>query len=405
LKRPGFKTRGICVTATLFIGLLPATAQQADTVPPAPASPTPPAQGVPPTPLIKLDDHPRSASKDQMNLITPNRDHPAPVAPPPGSPLPQMEWDANGGLTIARAKESFSDLSLKGSDLVAQEPVFGSREEYPTFIRELWQLRWRPNDPIDFYIILPRNVKKPPVVLYLYGFPSDTDRFKDNGYCTRVVQNGAAAIGFVSALTGQRYTNRPFSHWFISELPESLASTVHDVQMILNQLKTRQDLDLTRIGMYGQGSGGAIAILAAAADPRIQALDLLDPWGDWPDWFAKSDAFPTDQRPTYVTPEFQKKLEPLEPVRYLPELKDRKIRIQFVKQNGEPENAVKKLESAAPPAAQISHFETGHDLFEAYSGGRLFAWLAAELHAHPTDPIQASTQPVAVTAPQTEHKQ
>ena len=36
------------------------------------------------------------------------------------------------------------------------------------------------------------------------------------------------------------------------------------------------------------GSGAAIAILAAAIDPRLKALDLVDPWGDWPDWLAKS---------------------------------------------------------------------------------------------------------------------
>jgi hypothetical protein len=407
LKCRDFKTCAICVTATFVFGLLPATPQETNPAPPATAPPTAPkpsSQAPPPVPLIKLDDGPRNLPQDQMKLINPNRDHPAPAEPPPGSPLPQMDWDANGGLTVARAKESFSNLTLEGSDLVAQEPLFGGREETPTYIRELWQLKWRPNDPIDFYIILPRNVKKPPVILYLYGFPSDTDRFKDDGYCTRVVRNGAAAIGFVSALTGQRYNFRPFSHWFVSELPESLAATVHDVQMILNQLKTRQDLDLTRIGMFGQGSGGAIAILAAAADTRIQVLDLLDPWGDWPDWFAKSDAFPEDQRATYLKPDFQQKLEPLEPAHYLPQLKDRKIRIQFVKQYGEPENAVKRLEAAAPATAQVNHFETGHDLFEAYSGGRLFTWIDTELHAHPGDPVQASTQPAKATVSPKEHK-
>src|ERR1035441_1223230 len=49
----------------------------------------------------------------------------------------------------------------------------------------------------------------------------------------------------------------------------SLALTVHDVQMVLNYLETRGDLDMSRVGMFGQGSGGAIAVLAAAADSRI----------------------------------------------------------------------------------------------------------------------------------------
>jgi acetyl esterase/lipase len=71
--------------------------------------------------------------------------------------------------------------------------------------------------------------------------------------------------------------------WFVSELQEALATSTHDVQMVLNYLAKRGDLDMSRIGMFGQGSGGAIAILSAAADSRIVALDVLDPWGDWPD--------------------------------------------------------------------------------------------------------------------------
>jgi len=45
---------------------------------------------------------------------------------------------------------------------------------------------------------------------------------------------------------------------------------------------TRGDIDMDHVGMWADGSGAAIAILAASVDPRIKALDLLDPWGDWP---------------------------------------------------------------------------------------------------------------------------
>ena len=76
--------------------------------------------------------------------------------------------------------------------------------------------------------------------------------------------------------------------WFVSQLQESIAASAHDVQMILNYLAMRGDLDMDHVGMFGDGSGASIAILAAAVDPRIKASDLLDPWGDWPDWIAKS---------------------------------------------------------------------------------------------------------------------
>src|ERR1700734_1539970 len=134
-------------------------------------------------------------------------------------------------------------------------------------------------DPIDLYIIRPKGIAKAPLILYLYSYPSETDRFRNNEYCARLTKDGFAAIGFVSALTGQRYANRPMKEWFVSELQESLGSSVHDVQMILNYLSTRDDLDMSRVGMFGVGSGGTIAILAAAVDPRIKAIDVIDPWG------------------------------------------------------------------------------------------------------------------------------
>jgi len=70
--------------------------------------------------------------------------------------------------------------------------------------------------------------------------------------------------------------------------------------MILNYLEKRGDLDMDRVGMFGQGSGGAIAVLAAQADTRIKVLDLLNPWGDWPDWLKNSPHVPEDERAAYL---------------------------------------------------------------------------------------------------------
>jgi hypothetical protein len=386
------------IAAICAIVLSAAHGQQSNAAQPATqsaASPSPnaqtsssPAVAPPPPPLIHLDQQRHANVQDSMKLMDPVQGHSA----PPNQPhfqMPEMVTDEHGNLKVARAHESFSNLTLEGSELTPQDPVFGSREVMPTFIRELWQLKWRPNDPLDLYIILPRNVVRPPVSLYLYGFPDDTDRFKDDRYCERVTRNGVAVVGFVSALTGQRYSNRPFKEWFVSELPESLASSVHDVQLILNQLEDREDLDMSRVGMYGQGSGGAIAILAASVDKRIQAVDVLDPWGDWPDWFAKANEFPEKERATYLTSDFQKNLEPLDPVKALQALGDRKLRIQFNNDNGEPDEAVKKLQAAAPAHAEIHRFSSGQEMYNSFSGGRIFSWMAEQLHATAPQPLNA----------------
>ena len=83
-----------------------------------------------------------------------------------------------------------------------------------------------------------RSVKNPPVIIYLYSFPQDTDRFKDNAWCTTVTSGGYAAVGFVSERTGHRMEHRPVKEWFVSEFRESLGASTHDVQMILNYLQS-----------------------------------------------------------------------------------------------------------------------------------------------------------------------
>jgi len=272
--------------------------------------------------------------------------------------------------------EDWSSLSLAGSHLQAQPPVFGGKADEPQFTRELLQMNWRQGDPIDLYVIRPKGVAKPPVVLYLYSYPSETDRFRDDGYCERITAQGFAAVGFVSALDGHRYHSRPMKEWFVSELQEALGSTVHDVQMILNFLASRDDLDLTKVGMFGEGSGGTIAILAATADPRIKVLDLLDPWGDWPDWMRDSNIIPENERPNYLKPEFLQRVAGLDPVKWLPQLQDRRIRIQQVMDDRTtPKVAKERIDSAAPTTATVLRYDDEMRLFEAASGGRIFEWI------------------------------
>jgi hypothetical protein len=237
-------------------------------------------------------------------------------------------------------------------------------------------MQWRPNDPLDLFVVRPKGVTKPPVIIYLYSFPQDTDRFKDNVWCTTVTSGGFAAVGFVSALTGHRMEHRAVKDWFVSELQESLGASAHDVQMILNYLETRNDLDMEHVGMFGQGSGGAIAILASAADSRIKVLDLLTPWGDWPDWLAKSNIVPEDERAKYLTPDFLARAEALDPIQWLPKIKAQSLRIQNIRQEPQiPDEAEEKMEAAAPEMAEINKFGDSAALFPKVTGGRLLDWM------------------------------
>lgn len=281
-------------------------------------------------------------------------------------------------------KEDFSSPSLSASSLKAVAPLAAYVSDYDTYTVELLQVQWRWGDPLDLYVVKPKGIKKPPVILYLYNWPADTDRFKNKTWQNEVTKDGFAAVGFVSALTGQRYHDRPVKQWFISELQECLAVSAHDVQMVLNYLATRDDLDMSRVGMFGQGSGASIGILASAVDPRIKVLDTIDPWGDWPVWMAKSPVVPEEERADYVKPEFLKKTAVLEPVDWLPKVQAKKFRLQdAIFEPNTPKEAKEKLRAAVPKGDALVIYKTPEDFNTVIRATKALDWLHNELRALP----------------------
>jgi hypothetical protein len=291
--------------------------------------------------------------------------------------------------------EDWTTPSLSTSHLKPILPVGMVDDTNPGYTVQLLQLQWRWGDPLDLYVMKPKGVAKPPVILYLFSYPQDTDIFKDKGFQNAVTKDGFAAVGFVSALTGHRDHDRPWREWFVSELQECLATSSHDVQMILNYLTARGDLDMSRVGMFAQGSGGSIAILASAVDPRIKVLDVLDPWGDWPTWTKTSPFLKDEERPAYTTPEFLKKVEGLDPVQWLPRVQAKKFRLQdAVFEKKTPKAAKEKMWAAVPPGAALTFYQTEAEFNSAFQKGSVnLDWMEHELRMLPEAPATAASAP------------
>jgi hypothetical protein len=79
--------------------------------------------------------------------------------------------------------EDWTKLSIKDLGLQPNPPLPGGIIDRPQFTRELVRLQWRKSDPVDIYISMPKGVKKPRVVLYLYGYPSDASRLTADDWC------------------------------------------------------------------------------------------------------------------------------------------------------------------------------------------------------------------------------
>jgi acetyl esterase/lipase len=304
---------------------------------------------------------------------------PAPAAAPAASATPDEP-------AVTVTKEDWTHLPVDAANFKLLAPALGAMEEKDKFTREFIQLGWRDGDPVEVYVILPKGVTNPPVVLYLYGYHENLDRFKNDEYCERLTAGGYAAVGFEPALGIDRIrSGRPMKDWFVSELQEALGSSVHDVQMVLNYLDTRHDLDLNRVGIFGRGSGGAIAILAAATDSRLKVVDTLNPWGDWSDWLAKSSIIPEAERPSYLKPEFLDKVKSLEPMDWMPKVKASAVRLQFIGGDTSiPPTAADRMAEAASHQKifTVTRYKDAQDLYQQNDGGKLYDWIKARLRTN-----------------------
>lgn len=297
--------------------------------------------------------------------------------------------DRESPVTGVKIAENWKALDDIHTGLEPRPPIVVERDEEHEFVREFIRLQWRPADPIDLWLMRPKISGKAPIVLYLYSYTDDADRFRDNGWCKRATADGFAAVGFVSALTGQRYHNRPMKQWFVSELEEALGSTAHDVQLIINYLASREDLDSERIGMFGMGSGATIAILSAQVDPRIKALDLLDPWGDWPDWLSDSPVVSEDERARYTTDAFLNNVITLDPITVLPALKTQRIRLQQTLTDPlTPQRTKERIAGSLPNSSQLVRYANPEEHLKAWQQGGLSGWLKQQLRPQPQAPAR-----------------
>ena len=285
---------------------------------------------------------------------------------------------------LNEAVEDLTSPTLEKTHLIPDRPLIGFVDEKSGYSVSEIRLQWRLGDPIDLWLMRPINVKNPPVILYIYGYPSDTDIFKDPDWQELVTRGGFAAAGFVTSLTGHRYHDIEWSKWFLSELQQCLSESSHDVQMALNYLASRGDLDMNRVGVFGQLSGATVGILASAADPRIKVLDTLDPWGDWPTWMEKSPFVPKDERPNYVKPEFLAKAATLETLDWMPKVQAKKFRLQQrITEHETPWPSKQKLKTAIPAGATYTFYQTAGEFDEAVGKdeSKSLDWIKAQLQS------------------------
>jgi len=187
-------------------------------------------------------------------------------------------------------------------------------------------------------------------------------------------------VGLVGAVTGHRTRYRLMKEWFVSDMAEALASTTHDVQLILDYLAKRGDFDMEHVALFGTGSGGAVAILASAADERIKVLDVLAPWGDWPNWLKETKIVTDEERAKYLTPEFLEQVAPLDPANWLGKIRATQVRIVDIRGNkAMPDKAQESLEAAAPERALLDEYGNGRAFLAQQPSLAVLDWVKFQM--------------------------
>jgi hypothetical protein len=161
--------------------------------------------------------------------------------------------------------------------------------------------------------------------------------------------------------------------------------------MVLDYLGSRNDLDMRRVGVFSQGSGASIAVLASAVDSRIKVLDTIDPWGDWPTWMTQSSFVPEEERARYVKPEFLKNVATLEPIDWLRRVQAKRFRLQDATfESKTPSAAKQKLREAVPAKGAVVIYKTPEEFNTVIRSKTELEWIQHELRALPDETQQNS---------------
>lgn len=114
-------------------------------------------------------------------------------------------------------------------------------------------------------LLLPEGKGPHPVVVLAHGWGSSKDSPRNRALAEALVTIGLAAFAFDFTGHGQS-EGRPEQ-----STPEQ---QVDDLRAALSLLDTLDDVDVERVGVAGSSSGAAVALLAAAGNPRVRALAL-----------------------------------------------------------------------------------------------------------------------------------
>jgi predicted esterase len=155
---------------------------------------------------------------------------------------------------------------------------------------------------------------------------------------------------------------------------ENSIDEVKELRRAFDLLRAQKNVDPQRIALVGHDFGAMYGVLAVTGSkPAAVALQAFAPsFGDW--FLYNQRQLSLDQRQRVID-----RLAPLDPIRYLPQLGQTPVLLQFAdKDFYVPREKAETLHAAAQGPKQILWYESGHGLNDLASRDRQ-AWLIKTL--------------------------
>ncbi len=121
------------------------------------------------------------------------------------------------------------------------------------------------HETINGVLYLPDTKSPSPLILHLNGMPGLEPENEGERFAKDLVENGFAYYAF--DYTGVRNSTGIFEYYYSQE----------NINRILSHLVHHPKIDPTRIAIFGESFGGAMAISHTARDSRIRCLAIRSP--------------------------------------------------------------------------------------------------------------------------------
>ncbi len=203
---------------------------------------------------------------------------------------------------------------------------------------------------------LPVAGKRPyPVILFLHGLGdnknADYMQFGDRAFA----QAGYAVFRIDYALHGERkdpdFTRFDLRKPYPFTTRNAIVQTVFDLRRAVDFLRTRSELDTSRLGYMGISLGGITGAIFCGVDSRVKVAVLALAGGGWKLLFGFH----------MVSPKIQNLLAPVEPLNFVGKIAPRPtLFLNASKDEIVPPFLAKKLHKAAGEPKEVIWFPTKH---------------------------------------------